>query len=329
MTALDGIERLETPGLWRPEAGAQRRDVYVSIGEAELVVQDRAGTALSHWSLPALIRLNPDALPARYAPTEGAGEELEIAEPEMVAALDRVMDAVTRGRRRPGRLRRIAMGLAIGLTAGFTLMWLPGAVRDQAADLLPPAKHAEIGKRMLSELTLLTGPPCETVTGREALDALQARVLPRTPARIEILHDLPLPALALPGNLLVLSDRILVTQDDPDVAAGHLLAASLTGRAAPPLDAFIDRVGPVDLMRLLSAGTVTDGPITAHVEALLTDPPAVLGADALRSGFATARLAWPPYATAESLPAGDVTPSDMPPALDDPTWQQLRSICDR
>ena len=327
MTALEGIERLETTGLWRPEPSAQRREVYVSIGDAELVVQDQAGTALSHWSLPALVRLNPGVLPARYAPTRRADEELEITEPEMIAALDRVVQAVEKGRRRPGRLRRVLTGLTVGLLIGFGAMWLPGALRDQAAGLMPLAKRVEIGERMLAELTLLTGPPCGSLTGREALERLRQSILPTTPARIEVLRDLPSPALALPGNLIVLSDTVLLGYDDPDVAAGHVLAASLTARDTAPLVAFLRTLGPIDLVRLLTAGTVTDEEITRHVEGLLLDTPPLLPPATLRPGFAGARLAWNPYAAARGL-AQDDTPSDMVPSLDDPGWQALRGICD-
>ncbi|TFL16977.1 hypothetical protein [Jannaschia formosa] len=327
MTAIDGLERLETTALWRPEAGAQRRDVYVSIGEAELVIQDNAGTALTHWSLPALVRVNTGT-PARYAPDQGTGEELEVEEPEMVAALDRVVAAVAKGRAKPGSLRRIATGLILGLATGFAIMWLPGALRDQAAGLLPLVKRQEIGERMLAELTLLTGPPCGTVTGREALDRLKARLLPTTPGRIEVLRDLPHPALALPGGLLLLSDGPLVTRDDPDVAAGHVLAAAVTAQGGRPLEALLRDMSTVALIRLLTAGVVTDEEITGHVENLLLDAPPLAEDETLRSGFAAARLAWAPWAEATGRPAGEAPASQMPAALDDESWQRLREICD-
>ncbi|MGB3409105.1 MAG: hypothetical protein WBA67_16610 [Jannaschia sp.] len=328
MTALLGIDRLETTGLWRAEPGAQRREVYVAIGESELVVQDQSGTALSHWSLPAVVRLNPGEAPARYAPARRADEELEIAEPEMIAALDRVVAAVELGRRRPGRLRRILIGLTLGLLAGFGAMWLPGALREQAAGLMPAAKRVEIGDRMLEELTLLTGPPCASVTGREALDQLRNRLLPITPARVEVLRDLPHPALALPGNVLVLSDAPLVTQDDPDVVAGHLLAAALTARAAPPVVDFLDELGALELARLLLNGEISDENITGQVERILVAAPPLASAGELRQGFLAARLAWAPYAEAVNLPSGEAAPAEMPPALDDLGWQRLREICD-
>lgn len=59
MTALDKYVRLESGGLWRADANAQRRDVGISFGDATLVIADTAGRPVAHWSLPAITRLNP------------------------------------------------------------------------------------------------------------------------------------------------------------------------------------------------------------------------------------------------------------------------------
>ncbi|WGH78848.1 hypothetical protein [Jannaschia ovalis] len=328
MTALEGIDRFETVALWRETAGAQRREVYIAIGEAELVVQDRAGAALSHWSLPALERLNPGEMPARYVPAPGAGEELEIAEPEMVAALERLAAAVAMGRRRPGALRRVLIGLGLGFAAGLVAIWLPGAMRDQAARMMPAPQRAEIGQRLLTELTALTGPPCDAILGAEALDILEARLVPGADMRLAVLRDLPQPALALPGDLFVLSDSVLVTQDEPAVAAGHLLATALTARLEPPLRDLLAGLGPFDLMRLLASGEVTEEAIAGHVEGLLLSDPALADAALLRDGFAAARLDWAPFARDAGLPAGAPGAADLPPVLDDTTWLSLQGICD-
>jgi len=69
MTALKKYERLESPGLWRDTPGGQRREVIVAFREATLVLSDpRTDSPLSHWSLPAVERLNTGALPALYGP---------------------------------------------------------------------------------------------------------------------------------------------------------------------------------------------------------------------------------------------------------------------
>lgn len=329
MTALDGLDRLEAPGLWRASRSDQRREVYVTVGTAELVIEDRTGTALSHWSLPALERLNPDEMPARYGPAPGSEEILEIEEPEMVAALSRVITAVEQGRRRPGALRRVTVGLILGFTLGLAALWLPGALRKQAATLIPVAQRAEIGAAMLRELTGLTGPACTNPTGTEALTQLRDRVFPTRPLTLVVLRDLPQDTVAFPGGTIAMTDRLLLDQDDPDVAAGHALAAALAAQADPPLETFLDRMGFVNLTRMLTTGDVPQTAIADHVERLILEPQAVPGPEMLRPGFDAARLAWGPYAAATGLPQGAVPPSRMPPAMDDTPWQALREICSR
>ncbi len=56
MTALNEYQRLETFGIWHASPDEQRRDVIVQLGEATLTVSDQNMQALSHWSLPAVIR---------------------------------------------------------------------------------------------------------------------------------------------------------------------------------------------------------------------------------------------------------------------------------
>ncbi|WP_299817051.1 hypothetical protein [uncultured Jannaschia sp.] len=327
MTALHGIERLETTGLWRPDAGADRREVYVTLGEAELVLQDFGGTALSHWSLPALVRRNPREAPALYAPHEEAGEDLEIAEPEMIAALDRVVSAVEMGRRRPGALRRALVGLAVGVALGALAIWLPGALRRHAANIIPPAQARDIGDRMLDVLARRAGPACSSIPGNEALARLRQRLAPTRPLRLAVLRDLEVPALALPGDLIVLSNRILEARDDPDVAAGHLLAAILTTRTQAPLNGVLQDLGLGDLLRLLASGRVPDRAIAGHVSERAARPPALPPEERLRAGFDAAQLAWTPWAGATGRATTGAAPSDMPPSLEDTVWLALRDIC--
>ena len=96
MTALEKYVRLESTGLWRPAPGAQRIEVTVSFGDATLVFYDAAGRPLSHWSLPAVVRLDTGGGPALYAPDSEASETLEI-EDELMACLERWEQLAARG----------------------------------------------------------------------------------------------------------------------------------------------------------------------------------------------------------------------------------------
>ena len=327
MTALEGLDRLESPGLWRADREAPPRDVHVAVGDAELVIEDRAGAALSHWSLPALVRVNPRGMPACYAPAAGSDEILEIAEPEMVAALDRVMAAVERGRYHPGVLRRLAVGLVAAVLAGALALWLPGALRRQAAVIVPAAQQAEIGRLLLRGLETAAGPACANPLGREALEQFRDRIFPARPVELAVLRDLPRPVVALPGGLLAVSGAILTGQDDPDVAAGHALAAAETPPGATPFEAFLHDMGTLNLARMLLTGEVPRAAVSTHVERLLAEEAPAPSPQALRPAFAAAGLAWEPFARATGRPADPIAPSRMPPALDDTPWQALREIC--
>ena len=106
MTALKKYQKLESPGLWRDTPQDQRRNVVVSFGAASLILSDpKTDLALSHWSLPALERRNPGALPALYAPGHDASETLELDDADMIAALETVQAALATRKARPGRLR--------------------------------------------------------------------------------------------------------------------------------------------------------------------------------------------------------------------------------
>lgn len=327
MIALDGLERLESPGRWRPEAGADMRDVYVAVGEAELVIQSPDGGPLAHWSLPALVRANPGSMPALFAPDAGSDETLEIDEPEMADALDRVTRAVARGRRRGGRVRRATIVLGALGVAVLAALWLPGALRSHAAGVMPLPVREEIGNRLLARITELTGPPCTSPTGAEALETLAERLAPLSRTRMVVLRDLPQPSLALPGDLVAVSDATLVLRDDPELAAGQVLSTMIGAQRLRPIDRFLDALGPLELGRLLASGHVPEGAVARHAEALMLTGRDVVPEAALRQGFASARLAWAPFATEAGLDPSAPVP-DMPPALDDTAWQALRGICD-
>ena len=95
MTALTQFQRLEATGVWRPNPSERLRDVIVSFGDATLILRDpRSEEPLSHWSLPAVTRLNPGQMPAIFAPGDAEQDEVvEIDDTLMVQAIERVHSA--------------------------------------------------------------------------------------------------------------------------------------------------------------------------------------------------------------------------------------------
>ncbi|MCX8509970.1 MAG: hypothetical protein ORN49_14025, partial [Rhodobacteraceae bacterium] len=91
MTALTQYQRLECPGLWRETPKDQRREVIVTFGDATLILKESPSErALTHWSLPAVIRSNPGQMPALFIPGPDSGEELELDDETMIAAISKV-----------------------------------------------------------------------------------------------------------------------------------------------------------------------------------------------------------------------------------------------
>ena len=176
MTALNEYQRLETQGVWRAAPDAQRRDVFVSVGDATLTLFDTADRALGHWSLPAIRRLNPGERPALYAPGPDAEDELELDDPEMIAAIEKVRQVVARRRPKPGRLRLYLLGGGLAAVLALGVFWLPDALIQHTATVVPEVARQEYGRRLAGYVYRLAGQPCRTANGNMALDRLDRRL---------------------------------------------------------------------------------------------------------------------------------------------------------
>jgi hypothetical protein len=270
MTVLEQYRRLESLGLWRDGPDDQRREVVVSLGEATLVVSTPSETALTHWSLPAVERLNPGRTPALYAPGAEATERLEIDDPDMIAAIEAVRDAIDRGRPHPGRLRwMIGAAAALAVLAG-AVFWLPGALTRQTVLLLPEAKRVEIGEALLSEIGRLAGPPCTAPRARVALARLSTRVLGAPAPRVLLIPAAIPDTISLPGQFIVASAALVEDHESPDVLAGYLLAEDVRRDARDPMLTLLSDAGLMATFRLLTTGDLPEGALNDHAVTLLS-----------------------------------------------------------
>lgn len=330
MTALRKYARLECSGLWRAAPGAQRREVVVNFGEASLILSDgRTETALSHWSLPALRRMNPGQRPALYTPATEAAETLEIDDEAMIEAIETVRRAVAARRPHPGRLRGGIFAAILAGTAALGVFWLPDALTRHTAAVVPPAKRAEIGRLALADLARLTGAPCTSAFGNPALARLSERLFGPGGAEIVILRRGLSPSAHLPGRLVLL-DRALVEQyDSPAVAAGHALAERLRAEAADPLVGLLRAAGLRATFRLLTTGDLPEGALRGYGEQLLARPPAPVDQAALQTRLGVLGLPAAPYAQSvgAALPAGDGGGGANAEILPDADWIGLQGIC--
>lgn len=337
MTALKEFARLESDGLWRPEAEGQRREVVLSFGDATLVISDKAGRAMAHWSLPAIERLNVGERPALFTADPDAIETLEISDATMIDAIEKVRKTVERHRPHPGRLRNIgllATALGIGALAVF---WLPDALIREAQTVVPPVKRSEIGATLLGHIQRVTGPTCRSRLGNAALDKLYTRALgPDAGGQAFVVPSGPDRAVFLPGGLIVLNRDLIEDTDDPSVVAGHVISAAAQLRVEDPLVSLLKSSGIGTTVTLLTTGDIPADALRAYAEVRFAAPPVSVPDDVLLDLFGAAGIPSTPYAYAvdvsgettlgliEADPMAGQTPPDI---LSDADWISLQGIC--
>ncbi len=340
MTALREYQRLEAAGLWRAAPGDQRCEVVVSVGDATLVITDMRDRALTHWSIPAVVRANPGQMPAIYHPDGDTGETLELdaSEKQMIDAIEKLRAGIARQRPRPGRLRTMMVLGSMLATVALAIFWLPGALRDHALRVVPPVKRAQIGAALEAQMQAVTGPPCRAPAGVAAL----TRLAERLPARrgtgaLRVVRDGVATTATLPGGTILLHRSLVEDYEEPDVVAGYIVAERVRARAHDPLGRLLDHAGPVATFRLLTTGDPGQEALRSYAEYLLADAPtAPLDDAALLEGFAAWSVRSTPYAYARditgetTLPLIEADPfaGDAPDQiLSDGDWLRLQGIC--
>ena len=334
MTVLAKYQRLEAEAIWRPDPEAQRRDVIVAIGEATLTISTANGTALAHWSLPAIERLNPGDTPALYRPGEDSPETLELAEPEMIAAVEKVLQAIHRGSAptgRAGRLITMGVGLVILAAAG---LWLPDAIIRYTASLVPGAARASIGTALLGEMDRVAGAPCATPSGQRSLDSLKIRLFGTDPTKLVVLPSALAETTHLPGGAILISHKLVEDFETPEVLAGYLLAEDIRRRSDDPLARLLDMAGLRAALVLLSQGKVPDAALKRMAEGVVAEVPGPVSYGQLIARMAESGVATEPYGRALDL-SGETTVElvsastiSEQPVLSDGEWIALQRICE-
>lgn len=338
MTALSEFQRLESQGSWRETPDARLREVIVSVGDATLVLSDpKSDLALSHWSLPAVTRLNPGASRAIYAPGPEDGETVEIDDPLMIDAIERVNRAVEARRAHPGRLRGGIMVVAIVVMLVTLMLWLPDAIIRHAAHIAPPAQARQVGMAILQDIEKSTGAVCTRQSGQGVLDWLTPG-LAGAEAEIRVVPGPLNTALRLPGELYVLGSNLLTGQTGPEAAAGHILAAQIGGSEDAIRLAALREAGFGASLRLMTLGRMADDSLSGYGQAMLANPPQRPADDqALLAAFEQRGFSSEPYArsidptgeTVLPLIEGNPFRAVVPPRplLTSEQWQALQQIC--
>lgn len=337
MTALNQFSRLESGGLWRAEPNAQRREVTVSFGDATLVISDSAGRPLTHWSLPAVERLNVGERPALFTPAQDAIETLEISDDIMIDAMEKVRKTVKRRRSRPGRLRNLGLFGVVAGIAALAVFWLPPALIREAQTVVPAVKRAEIGATLLGHIQRVTGRTCRSPLGTTALDKLYTRALgPDAGGQVFVVPSGPETAIYLPGGLIVMNRDLIEDTEDPAVVVGHIISAAAQLRVHDPLAALLEESGIGTTFTLLTTGDIEGDTLRTYAETLFANPPPRPADDLLLPLFADAQVSSTPYAygldiTGETslglIEADPMQGLDQRSLLSDAEWISLQGIC--
>ena len=334
MTALKDYVRLETSGLWRASPDAQLKEVWVSFGDATLVISDSTGKPLSHWSLAAVSRLNKTA-PALFAPDNEAAETLEIEDEHMILAIAKVQKAIQKARPKPGLVRWGVLGATTLAIAWLIFFWLPNAMINQAVAVVPDVKRQEIGAELLTRTARIAGQPCADPFGTVALNRLQSAVAPGE--TLHIMREGLSTTAALPGGHILIGRPVIEDHDDPSVAAGYVVAEMTRARLNDPLRRILEASGPFAAFRLLTTGDLPPETLDAFAETVLIEDAVPVPAEALLFAFRELKVPSRPYAYAEDV-TGEATfelieadPYEgvEPVAhLSDGEWLSLQSICE-
>jgi len=337
MTALKKYQKLECPGLWRNTPDAQRREVVVNFGATSLVLSDpRSDQALSHWSLPAVARMNPGQMPALYAPDDAASETLELDDPDMIAALETVRGALAAAEPHPGRLRNSILGGLTVLVVGLGIFWMPGALVTHTVSVVPPATRSEIGRMALADVIRVTGTPCAAPLGQRALARLAVRVFGVDPVQLLVMRDGITAPVHLPDRQILLPRALVEAQDGPEALAGFALGERARSDAVDPLIPLLEYAGTSATFRLLTTGELPQSAVEGYAGELLRENPGPLAEDTLLARFLAAGISSTPYAYAldptgekvlnliEADPFRNGTPRMV---LPDGDWVSLQGIC--
>ncbi len=326
MTALQQYERLESPGLWRADAGAQRLDVIVSFGDATLVISDGAGRPLTHWSLPAVCRNNPGTRPAVFTPAPNADETLEIDEAVMIDAIETVRKSVHRGRATPGRLRWVVRLGLIGAVIGGIATFGPRLLKAQTLSVISTAQRGEIGAAISQHLQTQLGQTCHSTKGRAALDALQMRLLGDGGHLTVLPTGLGLP-VALPGGAILLDRHMVEDVDDPLIVAGQILATQSARLYVDPLKPVLDHAGTKVVLELYTTGNLPEGVLESYAATLPKAPRSFPPVEVLQETFKRAQVLSTPYYAFSGFDVSASAPQTTKPVLTDGQWVALQGIC--
>lgn len=335
MTALDQYERLEATGLWRENKTSQKIEVLISFGNASLILSDFTGSPLSHWSLPAILRLNKGKSPAIYSPNSSGIETLEIEDNAMILAIEEVSKSISSRQPKTGRLRILTFLTTLIVISLLAIFWLPNILVQHTSSLVYTEQRKQIGFRLIEHVSKLIGSNCSSDKEISPLNKLSNRLFPNSGVTIYVFSDGIKTATHIPGKFILLNRSVVEDFETPEVVAGYLIIEKLKSDTNDPIEKLLSFVGTRAVLKFLTTGRLDDVTLEQYAKHILSIEPISPSIDQIVSEFESTEVNLEPYAyavditgesNADLIKNNNILKSRQ--ILNNQDWLNLQSICE-
>jgi Zn-dependent protease with chaperone function len=245
---------------------AAGRAVAVRLGAHGLEIVGSDGARIAEWPYTTLVPVEPvrHGEPAVLARGADDDARLTLAQPDQFDALIRRAPQLA-GRplvQALGAAARAALWIGVVAALGAALWFGWPKLADGLAALLPARFEARIGAQARVQLLDHTR-PCDVAAGQAALAQLVARLTGAMgyehPVAVTVIDRPVVNALALPGDQIVLYQRLLAEAETPEELAA-VLAHELGHVAADhPMRNLVRQFGLSMIITALSGSSNWDG----------------------------------------------------------------------
>jgi len=298
LTALEQYERLEATGLWRETNTSQNIEVLITFGNATLILSDFTGSPLTHWSLPAVVRLNRNNTPAIYSPNSYGIETIEIEDEAMILAIEEVRKSISKRQPSQGRLRLITFLITLIVISLLAIFWLPNIIIQHTSSLVYTEQRRQIGIQLIEHISKFIGPNCDTVGETNPLIQLENRLFPEDNTKIYVFSNGINTATHLPGKLILLNKSIVEDFETPGVVAGYAIIEKIKMENYDPIEKLLSFVGTGNVLRFLTTGKLDQETLNQYARHLLSLEAVELPAELIISEFKSREIDPSAYAYA-------------------------------
>ena len=334
MTALEKFDRLESTGLWRETSESQSVEVLITFGNSSLILSDFTGSPLTHWSLPAIVRINPTKRPAVFSPNLSDAEKIEIEDSTMINAIEEVRKSIKSRQPKPGKLRALTLLASLIVIIALLIFWLPNVLTKHTSGLVYAEQRTQIGRLLLNEISKLSGPPCETKSGTNTLSNFEKRLFPDNDIKVLVFSRGIKTSTHLPGKFILLDSKTVEDFEVPEVAAGFAVVEKIKLDNQDPIEKLLLFSGTRVVLKFLTTGKLNQITLEEYARYLLSEKPNTPAFESILKELQLANVNPDPYAyaidvTGESTAdlIGKKVINNHRQVLSKNDWLSLQSIC--